>query len=80
MVQGYCTEEAIEWVLNYADLSNQIGVPKSHHEGRLIRKWTIGKKDITPNPYLFHCAHFHVLQQMFSVSEYFDEHRAHLKQ
>jgi hypothetical protein len=30
MVQRYCTEEAVEWALNYADLSNTIGVPKSH--------------------------------------------------
>jgi hypothetical protein len=35
MVQGYCTEDAVEWVLNYADPSNPIGVPKSLHEGRL---------------------------------------------
>jgi hypothetical protein len=35
MVQGYCTEKAVEWALNYADLSNPIGVPKSRHEGRL---------------------------------------------
>jgi hypothetical protein len=27
MVQGYCTEEAVEWALNYVDLSNPIGVP-----------------------------------------------------
>jgi hypothetical protein len=33
MVQGYYTEEVIEWALNYVDLSNPIGVPKSHHEG-----------------------------------------------
>jgi hypothetical protein len=44
MVQGYCTEEAVEWVLNYDDLSNLICVPKSCHEGRLIGKGTIGKK------------------------------------
>jgi hypothetical protein len=31
MVQGYCTEEAVEWALNYADPSNPIGVPKSRH-------------------------------------------------
>jgi hypothetical protein len=35
MVQGYCTEKAVEWALNYADLSNPIGVPMSRHEGRL---------------------------------------------
>jgi hypothetical protein len=75
MVQGYCTDEAVEWALNYANPSNPIGVFKSHHEGRLTGKGTIGKKAITPNPHLFSCAHFHVLQQMSTVSEYFDEHK-----
>jgi hypothetical protein len=55
-------EEVIEWALNYVDLSNPISVLKSRHEGRLIGKGTIGKKAITLDPYLFHCAHFHVLQ------------------
>jgi hypothetical protein len=75
MVQGYCIEEAVEWVLNYANLSNLIGVPKSHHEGRLTGKGTIGKKTITPDPPLFHCAHFHVLQQMSIMFKYLDEHK-----
>jgi hypothetical protein len=47
----------------------------SHHKGRLIENGIIGKKAITPDKYLFHCAHFHVLQQMFIVSEYLDEHK-----
>jgi hypothetical protein len=75
VVQGYCTEEVVEWSLNYADMSNLIGVPKSHHEGRLIGKGTNGKKAITPDPYLFHCAHFHVLQQISIMSKYLDEHK-----
>jgi hypothetical protein len=62
MVQGYYTKEAVEWALNYADPSNPIGVPRSHHEGRLIGKGTIGKNAITPDPHLFCCAHFHMLQ------------------
>jgi hypothetical protein len=69
MVQGYCTEEAMEWALNYADPSNLIGVPKSCHEGRLTGIGTNGKKAITPDSHLFCCTHFHVLQQMFIVSE-----------
>jgi hypothetical protein len=75
LVQGYCTVEAIEWALNYADLTNPIGVLKSRHEGNLIGKGIIGKKAITPDPNLFHRAHFHVLQQMSIVSEYLDEHK-----
>jgi hypothetical protein len=62
MVQGYYAVEAVEWALNYAKLSNPIGVPKSRHEGRLTGKEIIGKKAITPDPQLFRCAHFHVLQ------------------
>jgi hypothetical protein len=75
MVQGYYTEEAVEWALNYADPSNTISVPKSRHEGKLTGKGTIGKKAITPDSHLFHCAHFHGLQQMSIVSEYLDEHK-----
>jgi hypothetical protein len=75
MVEGYYTEETVEWVLNYANPSNLIGVPKSRHEGRLTWKGIIGKKAITPYPNLFHCPHFHMLQQMSIVSQYLDEHK-----
>jgi hypothetical protein len=44
MVQGYYTEETVEWALNYADPSNPIGVPKSHHEGRLKEKGPLGRR------------------------------------
>jgi hypothetical protein len=49
--------------------------PKSHHEGRLTGKGTIGKNATTPYPDLFHRAHFHMLQHMSIVSEYLDEHK-----
>jgi hypothetical protein len=65
----------MEWVLNYADPSNPIGVSKSLHEGRLTGKGAIGKMAITSYPHLFRCAHFHVLQQMSIISEYLDEHK-----
>jgi hypothetical protein len=65
----------MEWALNYTDPSNLVGVPKYHHEGRLTGKGTIRKKSITPNPNLFHCTHFHVLQEKSIVSEYLDEHK-----
>jgi hypothetical protein len=64
MIQEYCTDEAIEWLLNYADPSNPIGVLKSHYEGRLTGKEITKKKSITSYPNLVHRAHFHVLQQM----------------
>jgi hypothetical protein len=74
MVHG-CTEEAIEWTLNYVDSSNPIIILKSRHEGRLTGKGTIGKKVITIDPNLFRRTHFYVLQQMSIVFEYWDEHK-----
>jgi hypothetical protein len=44
MVQEYCTEEAMECALNYADPSNPIGIPKSHHEGRHTKKGPLGRR------------------------------------
>jgi hypothetical protein len=75
MVQGYCTEEVVEWTLNYADPTNPIGVRKYRYEGRLTGKGTIKKKAITPDPDLFYRTHFHVLQQMSIVFEYLDENK-----
>jgi hypothetical protein len=60
---GYCTEEVMEWALNYADPSNPISVPKFRHEGRPTGKGTIGKKAITSDPNLIRCAHFLVLHR-----------------
>jgi hypothetical protein len=44
MVQGYRTEEAIEWALNHVDSTNPIGVPKCHHKGRLTRMGPLGRR------------------------------------
>jgi hypothetical protein len=44
MVQGYYTEEAVEWVLNYADPSNLISVPKSRREGGSQKKEPLGRR------------------------------------
>jgi hypothetical protein len=41
----------VKWVLNYVDPSNSIGVPKSHHEGRLTGKENIVKTAIIPDPH-----------------------------
>ena len=35
MVQGYSSEEVVDWCLDYIDPTNPIGIPKSRHEGRL---------------------------------------------
>jgi hypothetical protein len=44
MVQRYCTEEAVEWALNYADLSNLIGVPGIVIRGGSQEKGPLGRR------------------------------------
>jgi hypothetical protein len=44
MVQGYCTEEVMEYALNYADPSNPFGVPKSRREGSSQEKGPFGRR------------------------------------
>ena len=46
MVEGWTTEEAIEFCTYYLDI-NRVGVPESRHEGRLGGKGTISEKAIT---------------------------------
>jgi hypothetical protein len=44
MVQGYSTEEVVDWCIDFFDPKNPIGIPKSRHEGRLAGRGTIGEK------------------------------------
>ena len=57
-----------------------IGVPRSHHEGRLDGLGTIGRKAITPDAEAHAIAHFTVLQHMTLVSPYIVEHVAKLRE
>jgi hypothetical protein len=43
--------------------------------GGSYKKGNIDKRAITPDPHVFQCAHFHVLQQISIVSKYLDEHK-----
>ena len=79
MVEGWSTEEAIEFCTNYLDIK-RVGVLKSHHEGRLRDKGTIGEKSvIVDDPISFRQAQFAVLQQAEGVMPYIDEHRQSLQ-
>jgi hypothetical protein len=44
MIQGYYTEETVEWNLNYADTCNPIGVFKSHHERGSQENGPLGRR------------------------------------
>ena len=78
MVQGYSSEEVVDWCLDYIDPTNPIGIPKSRHEGRLAGVGILGEKTFNPNPDAFRQAHFLVLQHTSEVSPYIDEHKQQL--
>ena len=53
MVEGWSTEEAIEFYTYYLDIK-RVRVLESRHEGRLCGKGTIGEKSvIVDNPISF---------------------------
>ncbi|XP_023756442.3 uncharacterized protein LOC111904991 [Lactuca sativa] len=79
IVEGYATEEVIEFCTSYLKGVKSIGVPHSRHEGRLEGVGTIGLKMVVPDRNSFHIAHFTVLQHMTVVAPYINEHKLLLK-
>ncbi|XP_078167221.1 uncharacterized protein LOC144561984 [Carex rostrata] len=80
IVEGYSTEEVIEFCTNYMTGVGPIGVPTSRYEGRLQGVGTIGLKAILADRDELLKAHFIVLQHMADVTPYIDEHMAILRQ
>ncbi|XP_025799815.1 uncharacterized protein LOC112879670, partial [Panicum hallii] len=75
IAKGYGTEEVIEFCVDYLPDLNSIGLPVSHHEGRLKGKGTLGKKCNVHIPCSeFSQANFTVLQNSSKVAPYIDEH------
>jgi hypothetical protein len=44
MIQGYCTEEAMEWALNYADPSNRFMFPSLIMRGGSQEMGPLGRR------------------------------------
>jgi hypothetical protein len=80
IIEGYTTEEAIEFCIDYMAETDPIGVPTSRHEGRLAGVGTTGRKRIVPDQASYAQAHFAVLQHMVEVTPYFEEHLAKVRQ
>jgi hypothetical protein len=49
IAKGYVTEEVIEFCVDFVDSIDSIGALVSRHEGRLLRKGTIGRKACLSN-------------------------------
>nr|ABB47542.1 transposon protein, putative, CACTA, En/Spm sub-class [Oryza sativa Japonica Group] len=79
IIEGYTTEEAIEFCIDYMAETDPIGVPTSRHEGRLAGVGTTARKRIVPDQASYAQAHFAVLQHMAEVTPYFEEHLAKVR-
>ena len=71
MSEGWSTEKALEFYIQYLD-HNGLGVPVSRHEERIEGKGT-GEKSVRVHDYNVPMkAHFEILQQASVVSPYVD--------
>nr|AAT85787.1 transposase family protein [Oryza sativa Japonica Group]ABF96900.1 transposon protein, putative, CACTA, En/Spm sub-class, expressed [Oryza sativa Japonica Group] len=80
IIEGYTTEEGIEFCIDYMAETDPIGVPTSRHEGRLAGVSTTSRKRIVADQASYAQAHFAVLQHMAEVTPYFEEHLAKVRQ
>nr|CAE05230.3 OSJNBa0011K22.12 [Oryza sativa Japonica Group] len=80
IIESYTTEEAIAFCVDYMSETSSIGLPRSHHEGRLDGVGTVGRKTIRLDRKVYDKAHFTVLQHMTEVVPYVDEHLAVIRQ
>jgi len=75
IAKGYVTEEVIDFCVDFIPDLDPIGLPVSHHEGRLKGKGTLGKKSVMDIPYSeISQANFTVLMNSSKVAPYIDEH------
>ncbi|GJZ93180.1 uncharacterized protein Tco_0665245 [Tanacetum coccineum] len=79
IVEGYASEEVIDFYTNYLEGVKGIGVPQSRHVGRLHGVGTVGSKHSSPDQKIFEIAHFVVLEHMTCVAPYIQEHMKMLR-
>ncbi|XP_071694674.1 uncharacterized protein [Rutidosis leptorrhynchoides] len=80
IVEGYASEEVIEFCTNYMDGFKSVRIPQSHHEGRLSVQGTLGRKTGYSNVADYQEAHFNVLQHTTSIDPFIQEHMSLLRQ
>ncbi|XP_071700146.1 uncharacterized protein [Rutidosis leptorrhynchoides] len=79
IVEGYVSEEVIDFCNDYLEGVKNIGLPQPRHQGRLQGVGTIGMKVVVGGINDIRQAHFTVLQHMVSIAPYVQEHMALLK-
>ena len=79
IVETYVAEEIIEFVSDYLEGVQPVGLPRSRHEGRLQGVGTIWAKPIFAKYDLRHKAHNKVLQSSSVVAPFIVEHKNELR-
>ena len=75
MIEGYSTEEVIEYCQEYLKVQKGIGKSDSRHKGRLAGKGTSGRKIFIDHDYKeMSRAYYSVLQSTQLMQPYIDEH------
>ncbi|XP_071736405.1 uncharacterized protein [Rutidosis leptorrhynchoides] len=80
IVEGYASEEVIEFCTNYMDGFKSVGILQSCHEGRLSGQGTHRRKTGYSNVSDYQEAHFTVLQHTTSIDPYIQVHMSLLRQ
>jgi hypothetical protein len=74
MIEGYTTEDVLEWYNEYMKDGQPIGVPMPRHEGRITGKGTTGKKTFNDESYeRVREGHFSILNQLQIAAPYIEQ-------
>ncbi|KAK1417966.1 hypothetical protein QVD17_27102 [Tagetes erecta] len=79
IVEGYASEELIEFCTDYLEGVKSIGVPRSRHSGKLEGVGGVGMKTFYPDHESLGRAHFYVIKHMAVLAPYVKEHMKELK-
>ncbi|XP_076905656.1 uncharacterized protein LOC143561454 [Bidens hawaiensis] len=79
IIEGYTSEEVIEFCKGYMEGVDSVGVPKTRHSGRLEGHAVVGLKAIIPNREDVQTTHLVVLKHMACLAPYVNEHMEMLR-
>jgi hypothetical protein len=79
-MEGYTSEEVVEYCMDYVKDGKRIGLPIPLHDGRLRGRGRMDQKTFVDKDYnLVSQTHFSVLQQVTIAGPYIDEHLLELR-
>ncbi|CAM9003122.1 unnamed protein product [Rhodiola kirilowii] len=74
IVEGYITEEAVEFCTNFLGNTAAVGIPRPRHFDRFNGKDISGRKFYNPSFDELMIAHFYVLQHMPDITPFIEQH------